>query len=170
MSVRYLIDSNIIISGIKTYPRDVFPGYWDALEALQKAQRLHLCRAAFDEIDGRDDDASRWVHRIFPRASIINVQPTTTPHYVRAMQWAESRTPAFEESALREFARRTNADPWLVAHAREHAMTILTNETSSPRKIIKVKIPDAAEFLGVKCISLLDMLRVEKYVFSSVRN
>ena len=69
----------------------------------------------------------------------------------------------YKSEAIREWGRESVADPWLIAVAVSDNMTIVTNEQSgtptagSPSK--NPKIPDVANYFGVKCIGELDFLR-----------
>ncbi|MBN9644463.1 DUF4411 family protein [Corynebacterium sp. CCM 8862] len=56
------------------------------------------------------------------------------------------------------------ADSWIVAAATSRHLTIVTYEVSAKSAKSKVKIPDAAEALGVPCIDPRRMCRNGKIV------
>nr|WP_232958259.1 DUF4411 family protein [Corynebacterium meridianum] len=160
------MDTNVIITGSHTYPPDVFPGYWGLLESLQSSGRLLLCQSVFDEIRPAGDLASQWVIDHFPQDDILKITDVTLSGYGSVVEWARAKNnPRYLDEALREFADYSKADAWLVAHAKEHFLTILTNETSSPHKQKRVKIPDAAQSQGINCVSMLELMRRENIRF-----
>lgn len=166
MSSRFLLDTNVIITGFHTYPPDVFPGYWKLLETLRSTGRLLVCKSVYDELKPAGDTASDWVRNTFPSSDILQVTDDTLVWNAAVVQWAFNKSrPKYTLEALWDFADETKADSWLVAHAKEHALTILTNETSSPRKQTVVKIPDAAHSQGIECISMIGLLRSEAVTF-----
>ena len=71
------------------------------------------------------------------------------------MKWVlgESR---FLQAARDEFAQA--ADPWLVAYAGAHEMTLVTQETPEPLARKKVKIPDVCRQFNVPWQNTFGML------------
>ncbi|WP_431355500.1 DUF4411 family protein [Corynebacterium guaraldiae] len=68
------------------------------------------------------------------------------------------RKPRFDEAAVQEFLNDA-ADSWLVASAHARDLSIITDEKPQPRRVNRVKLPDAAAALGVRCSTYLDFLR-----------
>ncbi len=56
------------------------------------------------------------------------------------------------------------ADPWLIAHAKDNNYVIVTHERPS-QSTTKIKIPDICNGLGVKWINTFEMLRDENAKF-----
>lgn len=78
--------------------------------------------------------------------------------YERVSSWAvHKQDPAFKQAAVDDFLNV--ADSWLVASGARHGYTIVSNETSAPGAIKRIKIPDAAAAFNVECIPLLEFFR-----------
>jgi len=71
------------------------------------------------------------------------------------MNWVLRET-RFTPAAKDEFAK--SADPWLVAYAGAHAMTLVTLETPAPLSRNNVKIPDVCRKFGVLWQNTFGML------------
>ncbi|MDE2795692.1 MAG: DUF4411 family protein [Gemmatimonadota bacterium] len=53
----------------------------------------------------------------------------------------------------------TGADGWLVAYARVHGATVVTNEQSAPESRKEIKLPDVCDRFGVLRANTFAMLR-----------
>ncbi|MEO5305220.1 MULTISPECIES: DUF4411 family protein [Corynebacterium] len=156
---RYLLDSNIIINAVRLYPRDVFPSYWTSLENFVTAKTFFFHYSVQEELERRKDSVSAWFRSFVPQDQILHVDNDEIESYRRLSTWvAFDRVPRFDEAAVREFLDDA-ADSWLVASAHARNMSIITDEKSQPRRINRVKLPDAAAALGVQCSTYLDFLR-----------
>nr|WP_245803062.1 DUF4411 family protein [Corynebacterium phocae] len=119
-----------------------------------------LCPAVAKEFRERDDEVGAWVQEHFPPDAMLAVTEETIACYSKTIAWAiDRKDPPFSTIALSDYAKDSRADAWLVAHAAEHGLTILTNEKASARKTNAVKIPDAAAAQRVQCLSALELLR-----------
>lgn len=59
---------------------------------------------------------------------------------------------------------RSGADPFVIALAKVHGGTVVTEETES-RNLTKPKIPDACDALGVRRLSLVGFVQEQSWVF-----
>ena len=82
--------------------------------------------------------------------------------YTDIMMWAR-RYPRYFNVAKTKFA--TGADGWLVAYARVHGSTVVTNEQSVPESRREVKLPDVCDQFGVRHDNMFAMLRALKVQF-----
>ena len=155
----YLIDSNIIINAVRMYPRDVFPSYWDSLEHFVTAKTFFFHDTVQEELERRQDFVSAWFQDFVPHDQILHVDSAEIESYRRLSTWvAFEREPPFVEAAVQEFLNDA-ADSWLVGSAHARGLSIITDEKSQPRRVNRVKLPDAAAALGVRCSTYLDFLR-----------
>ncbi|WP_431831960.1 DUF4411 family protein [Corynebacterium accolens] len=153
----YLVDSNIVIDGFRTYPPDSFPSYWRAIESFVKRGKFLFHEKVCEEILIHEDDKSSWLKKTVPRDRWIR-RDDELESYRAVTKWARvDRQPAYNPQEVRQFLN--NADSWLVASAHAKRFTILTNETPATSKEKRVKIPDAAEAFSIPCISNLQFLR-----------
>ena len=59
----------------------------------------------------------------------------------------------------------TAADGWLVAYARVHGATVVTNEQSAPESRREIKLPDVCDQFGVQRENTFAMLRALNVCF-----
>lgn len=153
----YLVDSNIIIDGFRTYPPDSFPSYWQTIESFVAKKEFLFHEKVCEEILSQDDEKSAWLKALVPKTQWIS-RGDELESYRQLTRWVRvDRQPAYAPNEVRVFLN--NADSWLVASAHAKGYTILTNETPATAKEKRVKIPDAASAFSVSCISNLKFLR-----------
>lgn len=161
----YLIDSNIIINGFHSYPPDRFPTYWQVFEKFITDEKFFFHESVWGELEKHEDEKSQWLKNTVPATlKLRKDNEAEIRSYAEVTDWVRNkRTPRFRSEAVREFLNV--ADSWMVACAHARSLCIVSNETSNPRKITKVKLPDAATALNVDCITGIDFLRREKISF-----
>lgn len=145
----YCIDTNIFIdAGERYYPPDIVPGFWKNLEALIDAGRLKAPEMLIEELERKDDDWRQWVYDRKDKLIVpMDMQQVDALKQVMAVYQAQSSN-----------ISRVTGDPFFVALALGQGLTVVTSE--SERKG-KVKIPKICDALGVKSISLLELMRRE---------
>ncbi|WP_100077556.1 DUF4411 family protein [Chryseobacterium camelliae] len=77
--------------------------------------------------------------------------------YAKIAIWIHLST-YFLQSAKDEFLTTDLADPWLIAYAKKHDLTIVTHEISQPQRKNRIKIPEPRIHFGVRYLSLLKCL------------
>lgn len=160
----YLVDTNIIFNAFNYYPRSVFPSYWNALEDFIVHGKLLFHERTKQEIEKRSDDKSDWFAKVVPSTSIVTINETEIANYAELTKWARfQRRPAYTTVAVQEFLNV--ADSWLVASARARSLIIVTNETSKPNGVNRIKIPDAASALGINSITGIELFQREGIQF-----
>ncbi|MDK8685466.1 DUF4411 family protein [Corynebacterium pseudodiphtheriticum] len=160
----YLVDTNILLNAFNYYPRSVFPSYWKVFEARLSSGEFCVHEQVYEELKKKDDDKIRWLEATVPKDRLLTKDSAELGLYAEFTQWARfERNPAYQTKAVRDFLN--HADSWLVASAAARRLTLLTNETASPQKINRVKIPDAAAAFGVSCYTNLEFLKSENIQF-----
>lgn len=153
---RYLLDSNIFIQSFNLAYRPSFcSAFWDLLQTLHLAGRVFSISSVKKELTYRDDDLAKWVLNL-PDTFFLNEKIVGQQNYKYLMNWAMAN-PQFTDGAKLKFAS-DHADPWLVAYAAQENMKIVTQESYNLNIRTSIKIPNAAEQLGVKYIGLFDFL------------
>ena len=129
----YLVDSDVFITAKNLYYAfDICPGFWKSVVHHHRAGRVFsIDRVRSELLAGhKTEDLVRWVRNDIPSSFFI---PVDTDAVVRAytdiMMWVQ-RHPRYFDIAKAKFA--TAADGWLVAYARVHGSTVVTNEQSAP--------------------------------------
>lgn len=145
----YCIDTNIFIdAGERYYPPDIVPGFWKNLDALIDAGRLKAPEMLIEELERKDDDWRQWVYDRKDKLIVpMDMSQVDAVKQVMAVYQAQSSN-----------ISRVTGDPFFIALAQSQGLTVVTSE--SERKG-KVKIPKICDALGVKSISLLDLMRRE---------
>ena len=156
---QFLLDANVLIAAKNLLPIDLFPSFWQKMYGLASSGAIHSIVKVKEEIykGNSTDPLVTWCNSL-PDTFFLSFDTSMAPSYGRVITWSQSQT-VFSSAALSEFARLDVADAFLVAAAATLNCVIVTNETSDPQCKKRVKIPDAANALGVQCISLNDVLR-----------
>lgn len=152
----YSFDTSSILNGRRDLlPPATFPTVWTNIEDMIQAGDIRCVDLVLDELAKREGDE---IH-----------------------QWAKAQTELFLplaediQRAVREVlgahprligigSGRSGADPFVIALARVHGGTVVSEETAS-RNLTKPKIPDACEALGVPCINLMGFIQDQGWVF-----
>jgi len=59
--------------------------------------------------------------------------------------------------------KENNADTWLIAFAKTHNYTIVTNESLNPEIKKKIPIPNVCIHYNIQYVNIFDMLRKLKF-------
>jgi len=153
--VRYSIDTSALLDGwIRYYPPDIFPGLWRRLEALVATGDLAAIDEVLRELEKKDDDVHAWAKRQEGMWVAIDDD----------VQAAVAEILGQFEQLAGELKNRSFADPWVIALAQVHGCTVVTGEQPSG-KLTRPRIPDVCDALGIRCITLLELIREEQWVF-----
>lgn len=162
---RYLFDSNVfIVAQNNYYNPQIIPAFWQwILEGHSQGCFYSIDKVSDELKEGRDDDYLRVFAientSIFLTSNDINC----ISEYAKLQAWAntiwtEGKKINKTSKAIEAFASSKKADAFLVAYAKANSFIIVTNETSDLQCQTNVKIPDAANFCGVKTINLYKLL------------
>ena len=141
------------------YPFDVVPSFWNKILELSNNGIVCSIDKVKKEIceTSNPDSLSTWCENELPNdffvdsSSCINV-------YGNIAVWVNGSN-HFTQAAIDEFLTTDLADPWLIAYAKEHSMTIVTHEVSQPQRKNRIKIPEPCIHFGVKYLSPIEMFR-----------
>lgn len=137
------------------YPPAQFPGLWARIEALVASGDIVSSDEVRLEIERKDDDVHAWCKE---RRSMF------LPLSAEVQEAATSLLRAFPR-LVDARTGKSMADPFVIATAQVHAIWVVTQEraTGRPRR---PKIPDACLSIGIRCATLLDLIKAEGWVFS----
>jgi hypothetical protein len=132
----------------------VFPGLWRALEELAGAGRLVASEEVLFELERKDDDVYAWAKQRSGMWRPIDdgVQMAVTTVLDRFEKLLDTRS------------NRSGADPFVIAVAMVEDATVVTGEHATGR-LDRPNIPDVCRALHVPCISLLQLIRDQGWVF-----
>lgn len=162
---RYLLDTNIFINAKDNYySPEIIPAFWQWILAGNQQGCFYSIDKVSDELKkGKEED---YLYQFaFEHAEIFLPSKTSgcIDEYAKLQVWANTTWTLGKNSnktskATEVFASETNADAFLVAYAKANNFIIVTNETSEINCQTNVKIPDAANYCGVKTINLYKLL------------
>jgi hypothetical protein len=153
--VKYSIDTSAILDGwVRYYPPDIFPPLWRKLEQLADSGHLRASEEVLRELEKKDDDVHAWARerdRMFVSVD-DEIQVAVADLLGRFPRLVNTQRD------------RSMGDPWVIALAQVHSCIVVTGEqnrgtTDRPR------IPDVCDAIGIRSISLLGLIREEKWVF-----
>ncbi len=99
---------------------------------------------------------AEWVKSTVPGDAFVSTNDAdAVAWYRRIASWVLGE-PRFTPAAKDELAQA--ADPWLVAYAGAHGMTLVTLETPAPLSRTNVKIPDVCRRFAVPWLNTFEML------------
>lgn len=156
----YLVDSDVFITAKNLYYSfDICPGFWRSVVHHHQAGRVFsIDRVRGELLAGpKTEDLVMWVRGEVPEGFFLQVDTDQVVRaYTDVMMWVQ-RHPRYFDHAKAKFA--TGADGWLVAYARVHGATVVTNEQSAPESRKEIKLPDVCDRFGVLRANTFAMLR-----------
>lgn len=156
MSKGYINDTNIWIDlDWRKLPRDSFPSLWAKIEAGVSSGMIFTLDMVFDELQAtakKDDRLAKW----------IKDTRAANPKFVLD---STSDIQTVANGLINKYKLKTNADPFLVAAAKKHGLTVVTAEKLNTQLAAKPHVPNLCFELGVPCITLLEMIKQNNWVF-----
>lgn len=147
----YLIDANAFIEASRHYYSfNLAPRYWTWLYEQCVAGTIGSIQAVYDEIADGEDELSAWVRDNTPGEFWLPEDDDSIAAISDLAAWAVGPTRHFTQSAIDEFM--ASADLRLVAQAKAIDAAVITREVPSPDAKKRVKLPDAAAAIGVRCV------------------
>ena len=167
----YVVDSDVFITAKNQYYSfDICPGFWKSVVHHHRDGRVFsVDRARGELLAGHpNEDLVRWVRNEVPEGFFLPVDTAEVMSaYTDIMMWVQ-RHPKYFDYAKAKFA--TGADGWLVAYARVHGATVVTNEQSAPDSKREIKLPDVCDQFEVQHKNTFAMLRTLNVCFDWAGN
>ncbi len=138
----------------RSYPPDVFPGLWQELDTLVEFGFVRCPEEVKVELKRQDDGLHKWVS---DRPEIF--MPLDEP-----VQRATLDVLANHPKLMKATKKRNGADPFVIATAVVHSLTVVTEEQGGTDD--KPKIPSVCDALQVRCINVLAFIREQGWTFS----
>lgn len=158
---KYLIDTDVLIRAVTdTYRPEFAAGFWDWLVAGHEAGIFFSIDKVKKEIfDGQNKDfLHTWSQKSELSKFFLDTKAATS-HWTPISAWATDPKRKYIEAAKAKFLNGEAADAWLIAQAmHDKALCIVTNEVAAPDSKNAIKIPDAAQAMGVLCVPLVQVL------------
>jgi len=165
--MQYCLDTSVYIQAHRTYYAfDLAPGFWVALEKLATDGVIISPIAVHTELVKGKDDLSTWAKS---QNSKLFIDPDNNVNLALSQIANFTNSRYADAHWIRDFL--SGADPWVIAQAKAHNLTVVTmeghkttEEMDKSSKLIrgKIKIPNMCDHFGVKCITTFDLLRALK--------
>jgi len=152
----YSFDTSSILNGRRDLlPPSTFPTLWSNIETMIQAGGIRCIDLVLDELAKREgDEIHKWA-----KAQAGLFVPLTED-----VQQAVREVLAEHPRLIGVGSGRSGADPFVIALAKVHNGTVVTEETES-RNLTKPKIPDACDEMGVPRLNLMGFVQQEGWVF-----
>lgn len=151
----YSFDTSSLLNGRRDLvPPATFPTLWANVEAMIDIGAIRSVDLVRDELAAREDEVHQWA-----RAQTDLFVPL-----IREVQLAVRDVLAEHQRIIGVGSGRSGADPFVIALARMHGGVVVTEETLS-RNLIKPKIPDVCDAMGVRRLTLLQFVQEQGWVF-----
>ena len=156
--MKYLIDTNVFIQAKNMYYRfDFCGGFWDWMKTAHQNGLIYSIKKVREELNAGADQCATWIQTLPSTFFLDDLNdPAVMAEYGKIMQWSGSSH--FRPAAITEFAKQNVADAFLIAVAKAHNYTIVTQELGNPAARNRILIPDAATVHGVNTVYVYDML------------
>ena len=153
--MKYSIDTSAILDAwVRGFPPDVMPGLWKQLEELIDNGQLIATEEVLYELEKKEDDAYEWAK------NHENVFILTDER----IQLAVIEILRDHKKLIDTRKNRSGADPFVIALAKVEGCNVITGEKPTNRRE-RPHIPDVCRDLGIPCINILQLCRVQKWVF-----
>src|SRR6266480_4798468 len=133
----HCIDTSGWLDGwTRYYPRDVFPGVWDAIEEKVTTREIISSEEVYVELAKQDDDLHEWIKArkqmlVAPEKPIQEIVAQLLGKYPRLVDTLKNRS---------------QADPFVIATAIFHKATVVTGELHGTAS--RPRIPDVCDAEG----------------------
>ena len=151
--MKYSFDTSAFIGAWnRHYPPDVFPTVWERFDQLIRHNHLKAIDEVKRELEDHGDELYDWVKL---RKKMFCSLDANIQRQARGIQRQFPTLVKIDRT-------RPDADPFVIALAKEHNLTVVCYEESKPSK---PRIPDACQALGIPCINLVELFRREGWQF-----
>ena len=152
----YCVDTSALIHAWRrAYPPKRFPKLWDAIDQLIDDKRMIASLEVYFELQKKDDEVSEWAKE---RKDTLfhDIDETSQAAVVELM----ANYPKLVDTST----GKSGADPFVIALAKSPpTSTVVTQEAGGSAK--SPKIPFVCQVEGLTCISVLEMIDNEDWVF-----
>ena len=159
----FLVDSSVFIEAYRRYyGLDICPGFWDCLLHHCRDQRLLSIDRVREELKQGGGPLADWTNLTASGLFASSREPPVVTEYGSVMAWVYGSS-QFLGQAKADFA--SGADGWLVAYARVHGRTLVTQEVYNPSIKKRVPLPNVCREFGVDTTHTFRLLRVLDVAF-----
>ena len=156
---RFLLDSDVFLQAYKLhYPLDVAETFWQQISEMAAEGEIGSIDRVKAELYTNPDSLTEWCDDHLPDNFFVSSADCIV-EYASIMTWGQSRNDHYTPSALAEFARAENADPWLVAYAMKHDRILVTHERPNPASKRRVPLPEVCTAKRIDFMNTMALFR-----------
>lgn len=150
----YCLDANIFVQGwTKYYSPNFCKGYWEVLDNLAQKQVIFATKKVKDEIEKKEDDLNEWIKT---RGYFFRDIDSEVTKCLRLIYNKDKK----HERLVDSLKGRSEADPWVIAHAMAlNAVVVTKEEKNTNPNSDKIKIPNVCENMGIRCINDFEFIK-----------
>ena len=160
---KYLFDANIFVQAKSLYYQFSFcGGFWQWIVDGHNKGLFCSSKKVLAELGrGKEDDGAKtWAQSMPVEFFLDDIDdPAVMGIYAEIMNWAYSSS-HYTQGAKDEFAGKDEADAYLIAVAKHHGLSIVSQEQPNAAQKRRIPLPDAAKQFGVTTIFIYDLLAV----------
>lgn len=150
----YCFDTSALLDAwVRWYPIDIFPSFWEKMDALVTNGEILSPDEIFAELEKKEDGLHDWVKA---RKGMFCALDATTIFEVKEILKAYPRLVDTQKG-------RSQADPFVIAVAKSKRLTVVTGENFGTAS--KPKIPFVCGELGVSSIGIVQFIRQNGWNF-----
>jgi len=159
---KFLIDTNSIVEAKDFfYAFDLCPGFWNALLRHHESGEFFSIDHVKSELTEGNDILVRWT-KMMPKSFFVpSGTADVATEYATIIQWVQANYQ--RQEAVSSFAAK--ADGWLIAYAKVHGFTIVSEEKLNLEMKKRVANPNVCHQFGVPYCNVFEMLRRTKVKF-----
>lgn len=174
----FLLDSNIFISSYRTFYAPSFCyGFWQVLDILYDNHRWCSLDMVYKELtrnseSEKSDHVCKWAEsrQSYFRTFDANEELGKINDYLDNQAVNKKFNPLQVEKFL------NGADPFIIAYAMKHELTLVTQETpepdfkyEDPNNKIKIKIPNVCRNFNVRYRMLWDFMKANDDIINLIQ-
>jgi hypothetical protein len=153
MGMKYSLDTSAFLDGwSRWYPIQSFPDIWVNIGQMIDNREIVTVQNVIDELKRGSSGPIKW----------LGARVKTMVMPLDAAIQTEARAIVNQHNTL--VNNSSQADPFVIALAKVHGLTVLTGEKRSRIPGI-VKIPDVCGQLRVPCINLMELIKKQGWKF-----
>lgn len=137
------------------YGFDIAPAFWSFLEQKANEGIIASSVVVWGELrNGTEDELREWAQKRNDSGFFVDPDESVQAAFREIAHHVNTKYPAHRASKF-----LSDADPWLIAHARAHGGRVVTFEKRVAAASKKPKIPNVADEFGVKTLDIYELLR-----------
>ncbi|WP_237107248.1 DUF4411 family protein [Nonomuraea sp. MG754425] len=154
------MDTSALIDGLERYyPEENFPGLWIKIEELVDSGRFFCSEEVWQEARVYAAPVHDWCDR-------VGFSPLVVPTDLMIVQ--ETQVILGNHPLLTKSMKNKNrADPFVIALAKLKGAIVVTGE-GSDGTATRPKIPYICDLLNIRCVKLLDIIKMEHWRFGAL--